>query len=194
MDKKEVEAGVRNLIDFSPRRAEEREKNILNSQTLQCQDLPSNGGAREHGESKGALRSERISSGQEREGRRDCESGTSTLESACDRHEDGVACKPTDKSPDSKPGCSEEEDALVAKEIAHATTDEQEGGVGECVGRDTPLKLVGVVSDISKDRGQGNRDGGHVDNVESSSQTDQEQEDPFDLAQSLVPGQLLVWM
>lgn len=91
---------------------------------LLCQDLPSNGSAREHGESKVALGSKRIGSGQESQGRGDCESSTGALESACDRHEDGVASKATDKSPDSEPRCSEEEDALMAKEITHATTDE----------------------------------------------------------------------
>lgn len=51
-----------------------------------------------------------------------------------------------------------------------------------------------MITNISQDRRQGNGDGGHINDVERSGQADQEQEEPFDLAQSLVPGQLLVWM
>lgn len=46
----------------------------------------------------------------------------------------------------------------MAKEITHAATDEQEGGIGECVGRDAPLELVGMITNISQDRRQGNCD------------------------------------
>ena len=83
-------------------------------------------------------------------------------------HDDvGIDSQAGDDGPEAEPGEADDEHALVAKEVAHAARDEDEGADGQAVGGDEPGQVAGLAeavllaNDVHGDEGLGEPALGH---------------------------------